>query len=203
MNIYILTRNHYLFTGVKHLLTNHVNYSCTMLVPEDSNIDSIVNNCTDRDAFIVILDDSYIYFSTLIKLHHCDARVIIVNNNYQWEAGGVFKFITMPYKFTLSDLLCHIHARKQIKNAVNIPMFSTNEKKVILLTQEGTTIREISSRLNIPIKTVYSSQRSALKKLGIRKSHNILKLPQDYIDQICRTVDISLNYELHQNDRRS
>jgi DNA-binding CsgD family transcriptional regulator len=79
-----------------------------------------------------------------------------------------------------------IHLIKPTKfKTLKLPKITSAEKEVLLLILKGATMNFIGSRLNIATKTAYTHQRSAFKKMGIRKCQDMLKLPDNYINYLC------------------
>ncbi|WMY73535.1 LuxR C-terminal-related transcriptional regulator [Buttiauxella selenatireducens] len=187
MNIYILTENNYLFYGIEQSLSEHVNCQCIHLNPAEYDASKHLHLIQRRDVFIIANDFHNMDFSLLMKLNETDASVIIATDNAEWNISSIFRFATIMRRFYLSDLLQNIHLIQPVRSKkIKLPKITISEKRVLLLTFKGIDIDYISSRLNISTKTAYSHQRNAFKKIGIRKIHDIFRLPGNYISYLCQ-----------------
>ncbi|SUW64040.1 Bacterial regulatory proteins, luxR family [Buttiauxella agrestis] len=186
MNIYVLTENYFLFNGIECALKSRPDCHCIQLKPDDERYPSIADKNDPQDIFIVVPEYTRLDFSMLMAINETNASVIIANNHYDWNVGGLFRFSTIPRRFYLSDLLKSIHLLKSAKNKeVRLPRITATEKKVLQLTIKGTPVTFIGSRLGMTVKTAYAHQRSVFKKLGIRKTRDIYMLPDKFIKYLC------------------
>lgn len=185
MKIYVLTENNYLYNGIAHTLASRTDCQCVKLSPQNKSNYIISRLSKSGDIFIIASEYSNMNFSMLMELNQSNASVIIATNNFDWKISSIFRFSTISRNFHMFDLLQAIRLIKPVSNKdVLLPRITASEKEVLMLTMNGVRVDFISSRLNIAAKTAYAHQRSAFKKLGIRKIQDITKLPYNYINYI-------------------
>jgi len=189
MKLYILTQNQYMFMGLKHLLCFYLDRECIQLDPKDETNIDIYRSSSASDIFFVIPDGEYLDLLSLIHLQHSHSPVLIANNDIAWKVSAVFDFSPLPQKFMLGDILHGLCFLKIKKKLIQFPRMTEREKKVLLLVKKGYAIPRISSLMNIKRKTALHHQLNALKKVGIKKTHHIVKLPKNYIRYLCGPVD--------------
>lgn len=186
MNIYVLTENSYLFLGVANSLKQRMDCRCVQLNPNSKSNSEIFHLTKPGDIVLVAQENSNIDFTMLMELNETNASVIIAANHVDWKISSIFRFATIARKFYLSDLLQNMYLVQAINNKeIKLPKITKTERAVLKLVMNGMTINFISSRLNITTKTAYSHQRSAFRKIGIRKSLDIIKLPSNYLNYLC------------------
>lgn len=189
MRFYILTQNNYIFAGLKHTLNEYQENDFIQLDPKDDQNIEIYKSSSASDIFFFIPDGEYLDLMSLMHLHHSHSSVIIANNDISWNVSAVFDFTTLPQKFILSDILHALNLLKIKKKTIQFPRMTQNEKKVLILVNKGYAIPSISRLMNIKTKTALAHQLNALKKMGIKKTHHIYKLPKDYIRYVCGPTD--------------
>ena len=186
MNIYVLTENSYLFIGIVHSLKERMECRCIQLAPNGKSNTSLFHLTKPGDIVMVAQENTNIDFSMLMELNETNASVIIATNYVNWNISSIFRFSTISRRFYLSDLLQSMHLVQSIRNKeIKLPKITKTERAVLRLVMNGVAINFISSRLNITAKTAYSHQRSAFRKIGIRKSQDMIKLPLNYLNYLC------------------
>lgn len=186
MKIYVITENNFLFTGVVHSLSPRMNSQFIQLNPLDKNNYSTYEDSDIVDIYILAPEYLRIDFDMLVALNKTRSSVIIASSETDWNVGRVFSFSKMEKKFSLSDLLqCIFTLRPSGNKQIYLPKITSSERSVLLMTLNGVSIDFIGFRLDMAIKTVYSHQKSALRKLGVRKFRDIVTLPENFIEYVC------------------
>lgn len=185
MNIYIFTGNYYLFNGIKHALSQLI--SAEFLHTPLSSMKNIITSTTDfsNDIYIISAEREKLDFLLLLKLHQKNAPVVLVNNKVNWKADSILNFNTIPDKSQVINLAQAIIFKRKRYNKTTIPYMTPQELEVLKYTAKGVSIYNMGYKLKISTKTAYSHQRNAFRKIGIRKTTELLLLPKNYIEYIC------------------
>lgn len=189
MNIYVITENYYLFTGVVHSLSSRMACHFIRLNPHDTNNYSIYKDSAPSDVYILAPENSKIDFSILVALNDTKSSVIFARSNSDGNICRMFRFTNLERVFHLSDLLqCIFKLKPSDSREIHLPKITTQERSVLLLTLSGMGVSYIGARFNMTVKTVYAHQRSALKKLGVRKVRDVISFPDHFVEYICDNV---------------
>lgn len=185
MNIYILTQNFYLYAGINNALKEHLNAKI-IHITFDEVYDLLKKHFfLSDDVFILSSEFATLDFSSLLLLSESGAKTIISRNNFRFNYRDIFNFAEIPQNFYLSDLLQAIHLTPSIRKSTTLPKITEREKSILFYISSGIDIYVVSEMLNISHKTTYQHLQNALKKVGIRKSRDIIKLPRNFIKNMC------------------
>ncbi|MFJ3458544.1 helix-turn-helix transcriptional regulator [Scandinavium goeteborgense] len=185
MNIYILTQNLYLYVGIKNALKEHINAKIMHIKFDEVYYFLKQHYFLGDDVFILSSEFSTLDFSSLLLLSKSNAKTIISRNNFRFNYREIFNFSVIPQKFYLSDLLQAIHLTPVIHISTTLPKITEREKSILFYISSGIDIHVVSEILNISHKTTYQHLKNALKKVGIRKSRDIINLPRNFITYMC------------------
>lgn len=183
MRVYVITNNIYLFYGVFYSVVSNSSFNCFHLKRISDNFFS---SHTEDDFVIIDLDFPGFDFNFLVLLKDKNIRAFIVSNGSSLQEFSNILFPVLGKKKLFNELdVCSKFKTDVNYKAAHLHMLTQAEKNVTKLLMKGFTINEISRILVISIKTAYSHQASALKKIGVRKKHDLVKLPRGYIFYLC------------------
>lgn len=183
MRIYVLTENNYLFYGVFFFMGSNPSINCSHL--KNISGDFFISH-TEGDLFIIDLDFPNFDFHFLVMLKNRNIRAFIASNGSSSEFFTSILFPVFGKKKLFNELeRCSKFEVVDNYKASHLNMLTKAEVNVTTLVMKGFTINKISRILAISIKTAYSHQASAFKKIGVRKRHDLIKLPRGYIFYLC------------------
>jgi DNA-binding NarL/FixJ family response regulator len=83
-------------------------------------------------------------------------------------------YISLAFNKDIVDLLIKNHHDDLDKGAED-PLISQREREVINLITEGNTSRQIADKLFISVRTVHRHRENIMRKLGMRKTTDLIK----------------------------
>ena len=191
MNIYILTENNYLLSGVAHYLIKKNWTSVTRFPIESPQATKLIDICSDGDVFIIDMDIMHTKFSIIKKIHDRKCTTVVIKNRSSLILMKPFYTKMFPGIFNISEL-------NEILITTQKPASGKRRKKNLITPQErtvlgyfvkGCSVSRISEFLEISQKSIYAHQRSLCNKLGIRRSCDIAALPNGFMEYLSLDID--------------
>lgn len=174
MNIHVLANDSFFYYGLKSML-NVKGYDVCRSVP-----DTDLNLKVKRNDIILLHSSAYDFntLSLVVSLNNI-ASTIIIDSNPDVKLS-VFNNIN-----TISDGKCSVdkllttftNQKLGVKNYdKNLIPLTKKEEEVLFHVISGRNKKIISRLLNISLKTIYVHQSNALKKIGVRRVRDIIKI---------------------------
>ncbi|MCK7230004.1 helix-turn-helix transcriptional regulator [Enterobacter asburiae] len=182
--LFICTDDYYLYYGAWCSLTVTLGYDIIWLKSIESLHDLVWLNLREDDTVILLTEINLINYTMLLSMYQREFKIFIRDEKDDISLKYLFNFIILNRDCGLNDLLFAIHASNYKYNTVLYPKITPQEKRILTYTLKGYTVKNISDLLEVSEKTIYNHQRSALKKLGVRKIINLFKLPRNLLDQL-------------------
>jgi len=184
INVFIITNNYYLFRGIEAALEGNVEFRIVHIEPDSPALPVFMRISSSRDILLLISDGYIFDINFLIAACKSRAGIIYSTRNATTGFHPVSGFVMMHSRFYMSDLLQAIYTQQSEKREVNYLNITSQEKRVLYHTIHGETICEIGRLLSISRRTVYLHQRNAIKKIGFKKTRDLINLPKNLIDTL-------------------
>ncbi|WP_423781719.1 helix-turn-helix transcriptional regulator [Enterobacter cloacae] len=182
--ILIYSDNYYFYNGLFNCLKKVFDYDISW-VGLDANINFLTSmDLREEDIIIILAEMSFIDSNMLEYMSHSNCKLILASKLIIPRLESILNFYTLNWCFKFNELLFAIHAPKRIVRFCSGIKITKQEKKILIYTLEGFTVRKISTFLQLSEKTIYYHQKNALNKLGVNKSFNLHKLPKDILHQL-------------------
>lgn len=183
MNVYVITRNHYLYRGIVHSLQDTSKFTFIHLSPDMKTCREIIKNATPLDILLLVSDYGCKFdFQFLVSASKCRASVVYSGWFDNFKFQRMFGFTLIGGNFYLSDLLQALNVRNNVSRSIRYPKITLQEKKILFHLWKGVSVTEIARFLSVEPKTVYQHQRNVLNKIGIRKARDLFLLPKNFIE---------------------
>lgn len=185
MNVYVITRNYYLYQGICHSLQTVSKFKFIHILPDDSSSLKFIVDATPQDILLLITDGGFKYdFQFLVCASKCQASVIYSGCFENFKFQKMFGFSLIGGTFYLNELLQALNVRNNFSRSIRYPVMTEREKKILLHTWEGVSVTDMARLMSVEPKTVYQYQRNILKKIGIRKPRDLFLLPHNFIESM-------------------
>lgn len=177
MTLYVLTENSFLYAGFSQLFSQRFNKNCVRLTSKNMTTFFRHMAVQQEDIFIIASDSLLVSYSLLLYLNKYKARIFLIRNQFNERLIGDLSCNFLDKDLSISDIARAFLEKNKINDSLHLPELTDREKEILFYTLNGLSTPNISEHLNIAIKTVYSHQRNGLRKIGVRKVTDIIRLP--------------------------
>lgn len=168
MNVYIFSENHFFYIGLSAIIEKEPDITVRRV-----SIDLLVkhyNNDTlkESDVFLVAIDHFNMTLAALVVLDHLSLRNVFLLPSDTRALGKNNYFSSFLPDEINKEYLKDVVRGDVISKVTKQWQLTYRETIVMSHRLRGLDVRNVSRLLAVNTKTVYTHQRSALNKLGVR-----------------------------------
>ncbi|MBL5825936.1 LuxR C-terminal-related transcriptional regulator [Serratia fonticola] len=188
MNIYLLAENYFLREGVKSLIYERFNAQVKIINYSDIASIYSYDEVGCNDVFVLASSDYVTLSLALMKIKKEGGRGVLFP--YDESTLIVMSILAPSIKgkvMGVDELTDLITGSERFDVPVSLSL-SLREKTTLAYMLKGLSIVKIGRKMNIRDKTVYTHQRNALSKIGVRKVHHLPMAHQEILLSLCDNI---------------
>lgn len=175
MTVYLFSENKFLYNGLKSILEEERG-----LVLKLVTVDSLMHYCyassiKEDDIFLVSTDSFNITLSILVMLDYFSSKVILFYFDSNTQKVSDY-FSLLPVNCVAVDAIGEIVEGGMLIPPPRIWQLTYKEASVLSYRLQGMSIYNVNDLLAVSAKTVYSHQRQALIKIGVKTIAHLHRL---------------------------
>lgn len=167
MSIYLISQNVFFNVGVRELIERECGVKIKIIKIESLVILYEQGFVDGDDLFLVAVDDFNTTLSTLVMLRYFSNNIYVLPYNKNYLEGS--DFFSLPFNDEVGkEYIKSIVVGNGGERFLKEWELTSREATVLSYRLRGVNVYSISCLLSLNIKTIYTHQKNALRKLGIR-----------------------------------